>query len=188
MRSNQGDFKKAIDDYNRTLSADNVQESTKYQTKYNLGICLRKTGDFSGSIKELTEAINIKPDEAKAHNNLGLSHFENESYDEALASYIKAISHCNIDKKEWDDDKRNEAAMLYYNKATVCERSDRFDEALEAINEAIEFYDKDPNFHYMWGNIYYQMGWLDQAHENYDEAIWMEPNNDRFWHQKGLAY
>ena len=40
----------------------------------------------------------------------------------------------------------------------------------------------------MRGNIFYQMQMLDDAHENYDEAIRMEPNNDRFWHQKGLAY
>ncbi len=78
--------------------------------------------------------------------------------------------------------------MLHYNKATVCERRGYHEEALEAINEAIEYYDKDPNFHYMRGNIFYQMQMLDQAHENYDEAIRMEPNNDRFWHQKGLAY
>ena len=47
----------------------------------------------------------MKPDRSSVHNNLGLSYFENNMYEEALQSYGKAIQ-CDLTE---------EAASVHYN-------------------------------------------------------------------------
>jgi tetratricopeptide (TPR) repeat protein len=40
----------------------------------------------------LKKAIELRNDKASAHNNLGLSYFEKEDFDEALQEFTKAIN------------------------------------------------------------------------------------------------
>ena len=114
--SNMDQFEAAIKDYRLTLEADNPTEDMQYKTRFYKGICLRKIKQTAKSIEELKIAVDKRPDEARAHNNLGLSYFEDEKWEEAYAEYVKAISHTNVDKKEKDEEKRKEAALHYNNK------------------------------------------------------------------------
>lgn len=59
---------------------------------YNLGINLRRVNNLDASIDNLRKSIDIQPNTAKAHNNLGLSYFEKEDFEEALTYYSKAIN------------------------------------------------------------------------------------------------
>jgi tetratricopeptide (TPR) repeat protein len=52
---------------------------------------LRRLGRLDESIEDLKLACSIKGDKASAHNNLGLSYFEKEEYDEALSEFNRAI-------------------------------------------------------------------------------------------------
>jgi Flp pilus assembly protein TadD len=49
-------------------------------------------GNLKDSIADLKKAVELKNDKSGAHNNLGLSYFENEEYDEALNEFTKAIA------------------------------------------------------------------------------------------------
>ena len=48
-------------------------------------------GRYQEAIASNKEAIRIKPDEAKAHYNLGLAYLKLDQYQEAIASYKEAI-------------------------------------------------------------------------------------------------
>lgn len=43
------------------------------------------------SIDDLKKAVEMRPDKSGAHNNLGLSYFEKEDFQEALNEFGKAI-------------------------------------------------------------------------------------------------
>ena len=60
---------------------------------------------YAKSIEHLQRACEIKKDEAIAHNNLGLSYFENQQWELALERFNKSI--------EFDEHK----ATYYNNKA-----------------------------------------------------------------------
>jgi|JI10StandDraft_1071094.scaffolds.fasta_scaffold389377_2 tetratricopeptide (TPR) repeat protein len=53
---------------------------------------------------------------------------------------------------------------------------------------AIDKNDQDPFFYFNRGNVYLNLGQYDEAHEDYDRAIGLSPNNPKFYHSKGLAY
>ena len=55
-----------------------------YQARFNRGICYRRLGKLNNSIDDFKKAIEAKGDRPSVYNNLGLSHFENEEFEEAL--------------------------------------------------------------------------------------------------------
>ena len=44
-----------------------------FDTHRRLGLSLIRLGDFAGAVRELREAIRLKPDSASAHSNLGMA-------------------------------------------------------------------------------------------------------------------
>lgn len=83
-------LEEAIEDYSKAL--ENLSDQNYiYQAKFNKGICLRRLGRLEHSIDELKAAVQQKPEKAAAHNNLGLSYFEKEDFEEALNEFTKAI-------------------------------------------------------------------------------------------------
>lgn len=72
-------FKESIKNYEKALENEvgiGGKEDIKYKAKFYKGIAHWKIGDFSMSILCLKEAVESKPDNPDAHNNLGLSYFE----------------------------------------------------------------------------------------------------------------
>lgn len=106
-------YEEAIKDYEKAI--EYPHDSHVYHTYYNKGICLRKLGRLDKSIDDLKKAVDMKPDNPNAHNNLGLSYFENKEFDEALTEYTKAIQHSNIDKNTALDEKKKAETALHYN-------------------------------------------------------------------------
>lgn len=62
-----------------------------YQARFNKGVCLRRLGRLDESIEDLKQAVQLQGDKASAHNNLGLSYFEKEEYEDAITEFQKAI-------------------------------------------------------------------------------------------------
>ena len=67
----------------------------------------------------------MKPEKSDAHNNLGLSLFENEDYDEALNEFSKAIS---LDPHPF----------LYNNRGLTYFHLEKYDEAKKDYDRAID--------------------------------------------------
>jgi tetratricopeptide (TPR) repeat protein len=59
---------------------------------------------------------------------------------------------------------------------------------LNDLNKAISLNGAEPVYYFNRGNVYYDLHDFEKAHEDYDQAIELEPHNPRFWHSKGLAY
>jgi len=81
----------AIADYH--AANENLTDTNyKFNALFNRGNCLRRKGDLDDSIKDLIGAVQLKQENASAHNNLGLSYFEKEEYEDALNEFTKAIA------------------------------------------------------------------------------------------------
>ncbi len=73
------------------VDIDSADQDLKFKCYFHRGICLRKLGKLQESIKDLKDALTSRPDSDSALNNLGLSHFENEDFEESLICFEKAI-------------------------------------------------------------------------------------------------
>jgi len=80
--------------------------------RFSLSSILQLTGSHAEAAIQLREAINIKPDYAEAHLNLGINHYEQDQYGEAIRCYLRAV------ELEPND------ARAHYNLALAYTRSD----------------------------------------------------------------
>ena len=132
-------------------------------------------GKLEESIDDLKKAVGLKNDKSGAHNNLGLSYFEKEDYDEALNEFTKAIA------LEQHPFHYNNRGLAYYHIG-------QYDLAKKDFDEAIKKQPDDPLVYFNRGNVFLNQGDYELAHADFDTAIAKEPKNSKFWHAKGLAY
>ena len=129
---NHENFRKAITDYEMSLRYQdpnkipnptglaNVLENPamKHKTLFNLGIAYRRVGNCLESIKRLEDAMKLNHAKAATANNLGLSYFDIEQYEDANENFEKAVE----SEQAQDDDKKGnpEDLAFYYNNVGLC--------------------------------------------------------------------
>jgi tetratricopeptide (TPR) repeat protein len=164
----------AISDYSKAIELL-TEAKYIYQARFNKGVCLRRLGKLDESIEDLKQAVLLQGDKASAHNNLGLSYFEKEEFEEAISEFTKAIG---IEQHPFH----------FNNRGLANYHMGRLDEAKQDYDDAIKRNPDDSLVFFNRGNVYLNKGDFDLAHVDFDTAIAKEPKNPKFWHAKGLAY
>ena len=83
----------------------------------------------------------MRNDRPSAHNNLGLSHFENDEFEEALICYKKAID-------------LEPSSVHYNNRGLAFYHFDKLEEAAGDFEKAIELDGNDSTIYFNLGNVY----------------------------------
>lgn len=83
----------------------------------------------------------MKGEKASAHNNLGLSYFEKEDFEEALTEFSKAIA-------------LEPHSFHYNNRGLAHYHIGKLEEAKKDYDEAINKNPDDPFFYFNRGNVY----------------------------------
>jgi tetratricopeptide (TPR) repeat protein len=154
---------------------------------YNLGITLRRVGRLDQSIEQLKKATDVQPNKAPAHNNLGLSFFENEDWDDAISSYTKAISLEMQAVNELGVSKEN-LSFYFNNRGLAYYHLRNFSDAIKDYDEAITLNETNAENFFNRGNVYLNQEMFEEAHADFDRAIMLEPSSAKLFHAKGLAF
>ena len=112
-------------------------------------------GQTDQAIRDYTEAIRLKPDDAKAFNNRGIVHGRKGQYDRAIADYDQAI------RLKPDD------AKAFNNRGNAYNRKGQTDRAIADYDQAIRL---KPDYAKAFGNrglTYENLGRRDQALRDY---------------------
>lgn len=207
-------FQEAIEDFELAIkfwesksasSSDSKIQNNLYLAYYSKGICLRQLERFTQSIQDLKKAVELKPEEPSAHNNLGMSYFKAEEFEDAINEYTKAIQNIKAEHKNYEYDPviKNSIAVFCNNRGLAYYNKERYDEAKQDFNEAIAENPNDAIYYFNRGNNCYDLALLkrneegqeemaqryyEEAHQDYDRAIDLQPNDSRFYHSKGLAF
>ena len=170
-----GQYKKAIKDFTTALK----DKKLTYRAYYNRGNCYRRLKkSLDKSIDDLSQALNLEPRNPSAHNNLGLSFFENKNYDSAIKCFADSIS---IDPDN---------PTFYNNKGLALYHRGDVDEALADLNEAIardSARSPDPNYYFNRGNARLSRKETSKALADFEEACRFAPDDARYRHAVGLA-
>ena len=91
--SNKGEFAKAVDVLEFSLSVDD-EFASAYRSLATVLLSRfleeREREDLTGSIRNFEKAVEFEPEFAAAHNSLGVAYKENGQIDEAIKSWEKA--------------------------------------------------------------------------------------------------
>ena len=132
---------------------------------FNLvGACYKALGELEGSAKMFKTAVEIKPDYAEAHKNLGITLRDLGQFDEAVLSLKKAIT---VNPGYVD---------AYYNLAITYKDIGQLDNAVQSYKKTIEINPDYAEAHNNLGNIYRVLGQSEDALKSYKKAIEINPD------------
>lgn len=119
-RSQQKDWKGAIDDYSQAIKID----STNKDYYYNRGIVKENINDWNGALYDYIKAISLQEDFVKAWVNHGKVLMKLNRADEAIEDYTVAITY------------HPDYAIAYYNRALAYYKLKNRAEACKDLSEA----------------------------------------------------
>jgi tetratricopeptide (TPR) repeat protein len=127
------------------------------------GYIYYRAKEYSKSLDDLTEAINLVPEEVEYLTDRGKTYLWMKYYDKALEDFNRAIE---IDSK---------AASTLANRGRTYYKLNRYDEALEDFHQAIKI---NPQYYWaltMRGRTYRSIKRYDDALRDFDQAIEINP-------------
>jgi tetratricopeptide (TPR) repeat protein len=110
-----------------------------------------------------------------AWNNRGIALYDLGRYEEAVASYDKAIEIKPDDEEAWN------------NRGIALRNLGRYEEAVASYDKALEI---KPDFETAWnnrGNALRNLGRYEEAVASYDKAIEIKPDDEEAWNNRGNA-
>lgn len=107
---------------------------------------------------------------SRAHNNLGLIHFSNNKFIEAIAEFNKATSFETSDIRY--------KSGVYTSLGLTYKALHQTDKALENYNEALRILPKYNYTYYYLGLLYEYIEDYDKATENFNQALKLNPQNN----------
>ena len=167
----QGKFKEAEVNYKIFLE----QEPNHFEACLNLGLIYYTIEEYQKSLLLLSQAQNLKPDNANVYYGLGLVYEKNDNINDAVNAYKKAIKiNPNL------TDAYNNLGNIFYNRAQAQEAEIVYRHAIEA----------NPNHfggYLNLGNVMMARGYVDEAISSYRKAYELNPGLPDVKHNLKLA-
>ena len=129
-----------------------------------LSAVLKKTGRTSEAVFSGKKTVELNPDDADAHSNLGNTFQDLGRFKEAEASYAQAIA------------LKPDYAEAHYNLGNTLKELGKFDEAEASYTKAIALKPDLAEAHSNLGNMLKQLGRLGEAEESYTQSIVLNPD------------
>lgn len=175
---------KQYDEFFRTeterLSAEpmltEAEKTALAKQKFNAAGKLFKSGDYSGAIKFLTEAVKLNLNYANAYYNRGLAYTALKQYEQAIQDYDKAIR-LNPDLNE-----------VYSNRGNAYQHLQQYERAIQDYTKCIELKPNDVKAYCNRGNIRFNLKQYAQAIQDFDKAVSIKPNEVLFYNNRGIVY
>ena len=131
---------------------------------------------MNSAFQHFAEAAKIYPDYHDAYGQMGLMHYRNKSYDQALTNYEKSI------------ELKPNNATVYSNMGKIYFERGDLQKAKEVYEQAVRI---DPRFvdgRQNLGSVYALMKQYDKAIEQYKEALKYDPDNANLYLFLGFAH
>jgi Flp pilus assembly protein TadD len=120
--------------------------------------------DYSSEVVMWSDVVRKRPDNPRAHSNLGKALTEIGKLDDATSQFREAV---RLDPA-FEYAQSNLGTALYY-QGNLTEARDQLDNAL-ALNP------QDPNAHCVLGRVFSDMGWTNAAIDEFSRAIRLKPD------------
>ncbi len=174
---------------------------------FDVAIQLAKSKQFDQAVPAWRKALELSPDDARAHNNLGVALTENGKIDEAIAEYRKSLeldagssqTHNNLGSALAEQGKMAEATALFQhaleldpdnprahnNLGGALAESGRLPEAIQHLRRGVEIEPDLADGHNNLGAALARSGALDEALPHLEKAVALAPGNVEYRYNLG---
>jgi protein O-mannosyl-transferase len=140
-----------------------------------LANALLEKGQIDDALRQLHEALRLRPGFAGAHNLLGVTLAKKGQIDEAVSQIQEALR------------LKPDCAEAYYNLGTALNEKGQNDEAIRQFQAAIRLKPDYAEAHYNLGAALDRKGQTDEAIRQYQEALRAKPNYADVHNNLGIA-
>ncbi len=138
----------AVDAFKKAIEINPAHE----KTYYTLGrIYLINLGRTAEAVENLTTAIALAPDNARAYQMLGVAHFKRNAHQQAISALRRSIELGAQVEEDYP-------YHPYYDLGTVYMKRDEFDEAIRCFEQAIRLHPDQIRAYYGLGNALIRKG------------------------------
>ena len=171
---NRGNVDEAIGYLNRALAIN----PNYYLALNALGLAYFMKGNLQDASSYLQRCLAINPTFSEARNNLGMVYQEQGYLDKAQQEYRMAAADKNYDSKE----------LPYYNLARLYLIEEKYQDALDHVQKAIELNKNLAMAHNLKGTLHERINQFDEAIESYTQAVKIDPLKIDFSYDLAVAY
>jgi tetratricopeptide (TPR) repeat protein len=172
---------RAINDYSKAIS---LMSSSEYPSSINVvdyvymrrGIAYELCGFSDKALDDLKKAIELNPQNAVAHLNLGHVYANNSCHDQAIKSYCMALE---LDTK---------LLTAHSCRGLVYIEKGEYDKAIMDFSLELQLNPNNDDVYLSRGNAYYDKGDYDAAIKDYSKAIVLNSNNQESYLSRGMIY
>lgn len=129
-----------------------------------LGLIAQQSGKSDRAVELISQALNIKPDFAVAHCNLGAAHRSLGRLAQAEANFRKAIA------------LQPDFAAAHNNLGNALKEHGKLDEAVASFHKAIVLQPDSAETYSNLGSTFKEFGKMDEAVASYNKALALNPN------------
>lgn len=115
------------------------------------GYLHNQRGDYAKGVKAFRKALELEPDSAAAHNNLGATYILMDNNEEAVFHLREALA---LDAN---------VTEVRLNLANVYVKLDRYEEAREVLLPALEHCDEPETYYYLLGRVHFGLCEYEEA-------------------------
>jgi len=138
--------------------------ATEFYRLFDVAVQLAEKKQFEAAVPAWRKALELSPDDARAHNNLGVALAENRKIDEAIAEYRKSL--------ELDGG----SSQTNNNLGSALAEAGRMSEATACFERALELDPENPRAHSNLGGALTESGRLGEAIEHLRRVVEIEPD------------
>jgi len=179
---------------------------------YNLGIAYQNQRDYFMAEELFLQTLRIKPEDSYGFFCLGRIYLDQDLFDKALDHFERAIELDPQSSGSWLGKglalsylgREEEAFEVYkmsikigtkYANVTwpliglyLSDKLGQMEEAIEALDKAIELNPKEDGLWLHKGDLFYKLGRTEEALESFEKAIELDPDNPSAWFNKGFVF
>ena len=137
--------------------------ATDFYKEFNVAADLSEKHRFAEAVPVWKKAVELNPEDARAHNNLGAALAETEKPEEALAEYRRSL--------ELND----QSSQAHNNLGSILAQQGKLDEALTQFERAVELNPDNGRAHSNLGSALSEKGQTEEALEHLQKGVALEP-------------
>jgi Flp pilus assembly protein TadD len=137
--------------------------ATDFYKEFNVAADLSEKHDFVAAVPAWRKAVELNPEDARAHNNLGAALVETGKPEEALREYRRSL--------ELND----QSSQAHNNLGSILAQEGKLDEALEQFERAVELNPDNGRAQSNLGGALSEKGRTEEALEHLRKGVALEP-------------
>jgi tetratricopeptide (TPR) repeat protein len=133
---------------------------------YNQGVRLSKSGDYVEAIEKFEESIELNPDIAEAHHNLGAIYVELDRTEEAEIAFLNAL-----DVAPDLSSSKEALAEMYSKQGDELVEAGLLDVAFNVLTKALSYDQDHAHVNYLLGVLYVKRDEEEKAIQHFKEYL-----------------